>query len=132
MLPKTYASRRIVPRRRGEDPLSAFVSTLGCSRSSYVEFVTDKGGETLKRCYAHASSESPAYRGGCSTTPWRAKGSALPTPVASIPAARPSAPYCAPLPSPGSSDNRRVRYSSAVAATGEHYCGTTKMILPTV
>jgi transposase len=40
--------------RGGRDPLAAFVATLGYSRSSYVEFVTDKTLETLKRCHVHA------------------------------------------------------------------------------
>jgi transposase len=40
--------------RQGRDPLAAFVATLGYSRFSYVEFVTDKTIETLKRCHANA------------------------------------------------------------------------------
>jgi len=40
--------------RSGRDPLSAFVATLGYSRSSYVEFVTDKSLATLKRCHVNA------------------------------------------------------------------------------
>lgn len=40
--------------RRGKDPLSAFVASLGWSRYSYVEFVTDERFETLKRCHEHA------------------------------------------------------------------------------
>jgi len=40
--------------RQGRDPLAAFVATLGYSRYSYVEFVTDKTIETLKHCHANA------------------------------------------------------------------------------
>lgn len=40
--------------RQGRDPLAAFVATLGYSRYSYVEFVTDKTIETLKLCHANA------------------------------------------------------------------------------
>lgn len=40
--------------RRGRDPLSAFVATLGWSRYTYVEFVTDERFETLKRCHENA------------------------------------------------------------------------------
>lgn len=40
--------------RQGHDPLSAFVATLGYSRCSYVEFVTDKTIETLQRCHVNA------------------------------------------------------------------------------
>lgn len=40
--------------RRGGDPLSAFVATLGASRASYVEFVTDEKLETLLRCHENA------------------------------------------------------------------------------
>lgn len=40
--------------RRGDDALSAFVATLGFSRYSYVEFVTDERIETLRRCHEHA------------------------------------------------------------------------------
>lgn len=40
--------------RRGKQPLSAFVATLGFSRYSYVEFVTDERFETLKRCHHNA------------------------------------------------------------------------------
>jgi transposase len=40
--------------RRGKDPLSAFVATLGWSRSSYVEFVTDERFDTLKACHENA------------------------------------------------------------------------------
>ncbi len=40
--------------RRGKDALSAFVATLGWSRYSYVEFVTDERFETLKRCHENA------------------------------------------------------------------------------
>lgn len=37
--------------RRGPHPLSAFVATLGWSRASYVEFVTDAKLETLLACH---------------------------------------------------------------------------------
>jgi len=40
--------------RRGEDRLSVFVATLGWSRASYVEFVTDERLETLLSAHEHA------------------------------------------------------------------------------
>jgi transposase len=40
--------------RRGRDPLSAFVATLGFSRFTTVEFVVDERAETLRRCHEHA------------------------------------------------------------------------------
>lgn len=40
--------------RRGREPLSAFVATLGWSRASYVEFVTDERLETLLACHEGA------------------------------------------------------------------------------
>jgi transposase len=40
--------------RRGRDRLSAFVATLGYSRASYVEFVTDERLETLLKCHEQA------------------------------------------------------------------------------
>ena len=40
--------------RRGKDPLSAFVVTLGWSRYAYVEFVTDERFDTLKACHENA------------------------------------------------------------------------------
>ena len=40
--------------RRGKAPLSAFVSTLGWSRYTYVEFVTNERFDTLKRCHENA------------------------------------------------------------------------------
>lgn len=40
--------------RRGKDRLSAFIATLGYSRASYVEFVTDEKLETLLRCHQNA------------------------------------------------------------------------------
>jgi transposase len=40
--------------RRGRDRLSAFVATLGYSRASYVEFVTDERLETLLECHEPA------------------------------------------------------------------------------
>ena len=40
--------------RRGRQPLSAFVATLGWSRYGYVEFVTNERFETLKRCHENA------------------------------------------------------------------------------
>lgn len=40
--------------RRGKDPLSAFVATLGWCRYSYVEFVTDERFDTLKACHENA------------------------------------------------------------------------------
>lgn len=39
---------------RGKGHLSAFVATLGYSRYSYVEFVSDETLETLLRCHEHA------------------------------------------------------------------------------
>jgi transposase len=46
--------------RRGGEALSAFVATLGYSRFSYVEFVTNEQIETLLLCHEHAF----AYFGG--------------------------------------------------------------------
>lgn len=40
--------------RRGKLPLSAFVTTLGYSRASYVEFVSDERLDTLLACHEHA------------------------------------------------------------------------------
>ena len=40
--------------RRGRQPLSAFVATLGWSRYSYVEFVTNEQFGTLKHCHESA------------------------------------------------------------------------------
>lgn len=40
--------------RRGKKPLSAFVATLGWSRYSYVEFVTDERFDTLRTCHENA------------------------------------------------------------------------------
>jgi transposase len=40
--------------RRGKDPLYAFCATLGYSRASYVEFVTDMKVTTLIDCHQHA------------------------------------------------------------------------------
>jgi len=40
--------------RRGQDRLSAFIATLGHSRASYVEFVTDERLDTLLVCHEHA------------------------------------------------------------------------------
>ena len=40
--------------RRGHDRLSAFIATLGYSRASYVEFVTDETLSTLIRCHEGA------------------------------------------------------------------------------
>jgi len=40
--------------RRGKEPLSAFVATLGWSRYSYVEFVDNERFETLKGCHENA------------------------------------------------------------------------------
>lgn len=40
--------------RRGKQPLSAFVATLGWSRYAYVEFVTDERFATLRRCHDNA------------------------------------------------------------------------------
>ncbi len=40
--------------RKSSDPLYAFCATLGYSRASYVEFVTDMRVETLIGCHAHA------------------------------------------------------------------------------
>lgn len=40
--------------RRGKQPLSAFVATLGWSRYCYVEFVINERFETLKRCHENA------------------------------------------------------------------------------
>ena len=40
--------------RRGANPLSAFVATLGFSRVSYVEFVTSERFEVLRHCHKQA------------------------------------------------------------------------------
>ena len=40
--------------RRGSAPLAAFIATLGYSRMSYVEFVSNQQLETLLRCHEHA------------------------------------------------------------------------------
>lgn len=40
--------------RQGADPLYAFCATLGYSRASYVEFVTDMKASTLIDCHQHA------------------------------------------------------------------------------
>lgn len=40
--------------RRGKSSLSAFVATLGYSRASYVEFVTDERLDTLLQCHQNA------------------------------------------------------------------------------
>jgi transposase len=40
--------------RRGKQPLSAFVATLGWSRYCYVEFVADERFDTLKGCHHNA------------------------------------------------------------------------------
>ncbi|MFZ2540230.1 MAG: IS21 family transposase [Gallionella sp.] len=40
--------------RKGRDPLYAFCATLGFSRMSFVEFVTDMKVETLIACHQHA------------------------------------------------------------------------------
>ena len=40
--------------RKGADPLYAFCATLGYSRASYVEFVTDRKVSTLIDCHQHA------------------------------------------------------------------------------
>lgn len=40
--------------RRGKDRLSAFVATMGYSRASFVEYVTDEKIETLLACHQHA------------------------------------------------------------------------------
>jgi transposase len=40
--------------RKGKNPLYAFCATLGFSRASYVEFVTDMKVETLIACHEHA------------------------------------------------------------------------------
>ena len=39
--------------RKGKNPLYAFCATLGFSRASYVEFVTDRKVETLIACHQH-------------------------------------------------------------------------------
>jgi transposase len=40
--------------RKGENRLAAFIATLGYSRTSYVEFVTDEKLNTLLQCHEHA------------------------------------------------------------------------------
>lgn len=46
--------------RRGRSLLSAFVATLGCSRASFVQFVTSERFEVLRECH----EESFAFFGG--------------------------------------------------------------------
>jgi len=48
--------------RKGKNRLSAFIATLGYSRASYVEFVTDEKLETLLSCHENAFE----YFGGVS------------------------------------------------------------------
>ncbi len=43
--------------RKGRNPLYAFCATLGYSRASFVEFVTDMKVETLIACHQHAFEE---------------------------------------------------------------------------
>jgi transposase len=40
--------------RRGKDRLAVFIATLGWSRTTYVEFVTDERMETLLGCHERA------------------------------------------------------------------------------
>ena len=40
--------------RRGKAPLSAFVATMGFSRGSYVEYVSNEKFETLRHCHVSA------------------------------------------------------------------------------
>ena len=40
--------------RKGKNPLYAFCATLGFSRMSFVEFVTDMKVQTLIACHQHA------------------------------------------------------------------------------
>ena len=40
--------------RRGKQPLSAFVATLGFSRMTYVEFVSNEQFEVLRQCHVNA------------------------------------------------------------------------------
>ncbi len=40
--------------RRGKNRLSAFVATMGYSRASFVEYVSDEKIETLLACHEHA------------------------------------------------------------------------------
>lgn len=40
--------------RRGRDRLAVFIATLGWSRATYVEFVSDERMETLLDCHEHA------------------------------------------------------------------------------
>jgi transposase len=42
--------------RRGKDPLSAFVATLGHSRATFVKFVTSERFEVLRECHEEAFS----------------------------------------------------------------------------
>jgi transposase len=41
--------------RRGRDRLSVFIATLGWSRATYIEFVTDERLETLLGCHERGS-----------------------------------------------------------------------------
>ncbi len=50
--------------RKGKSPLSAFVATLGFSRASYVEFVTNEKLVTLIECHKRAIKVIPAASSG--------------------------------------------------------------------
>lgn len=54
--------------RRVKNRQSAFVATLGHSRASFVEYLTDEKFETLLACHQHAFDYFVAYSIGRSTT----------------------------------------------------------------
>jgi transposase len=54
--------------RRGSDRLCVFIATLGWSRATYVEFVSDERLETLLGCHEHAFYFFGVIPARCSTT----------------------------------------------------------------
>lgn len=54
--------------RRGKEPLSAFVATLGFSRLTYVEFVTDETFASLRKCHENAFAFFRVFPRKCCTT----------------------------------------------------------------
>jgi transposase len=53
--------------RRGRDRLAVFIATLGWSRATYVEFVTDERLETLLGCHERAFTSSAGFSARCCT-----------------------------------------------------------------
>ena len=57
--------------RRGHDRLSVFIATLGWSRATYVEFVTDERLETVLGCHERAFYFFGGFRAKCCRLrPW--------------------------------------------------------------